>query len=88
MADQGIGSGAETRDFLVEIGTEELPPKALRGLSEAFRDGLAGGLAAHRLAAASVEALASPRRLAVRVRAVSLRQPDVEVELKGPPADE
>ena len=35
-------------DFLVEIGTEELPPKSLLALAEAFRDGIAAGLeAAH-----------------------------------------
>lgn len=72
-------------DFLVEIGTEELPPKALKNLMHAFADGLGEGLARERLAHDDVSSFASPRRLAVLVRGLALMQEDLERELKGPP---
>ncbi len=72
-------------EFLVEIGTEELPPKALKGLSEAFGANLQAGLQDARLAHGQVRLYATPRRLAVRVSEMAERQPDVETELKGPP---
>jgi len=76
---------AATRDFLVEIGTEELPPKSLLGLSAAFADGVAKGLSDAGLAHREVERFATPRRLAVRVRRLAERQPDRAVERRGPP---
>ena len=72
-------------DFLVEIGTEELPPKSLPALSQAFTDGLVAGLAAAGLAHGKVEAFAAPRRLALLVRRLAARQPDQELKRKGPP---
>ena len=60
-------------DFLVELGTEELPPKALLTLSEAFRDGLLSRIDAAGLAHGKVEAFATPRRLAVRVKRLLLQ---------------
>ncbi len=72
-------------DFLVELGTEELPPTALRGLRDAFADGLAAELAELRLEHGEIESFASPRRLAVRIRSLATRQPDRDVEAKGPP---
>jgi len=77
--------GSERRDLLVEIGTEELPPTALRGLMDAFAAGLAGALDGAGLDHGAVHPYASPRRLAVRVEGVPLRQPDEEVEMRGPP---
>ncbi len=74
-----------TRDFLVEIGTEELPPKALPDLEAAFREGLVGGLAAAGLAHADVGSFAAPRRLAVLVRALAEHQPEQEIKRRGPP---
>ena len=74
-----------TADFLVEIGTEELPPKALRGLMQAFAAEFASELDQHRLAHGEVRGYASPRRLAVLVEALAPAQADREVELKGPP---
>lgn len=74
-----------TRDFLVEIGTEELPPKALPELEGAFRDGLVKGLAAAGLAHGAVESFAAPRRLAVLVRALATRQPEQDIKRRGPP---
>jgi glycyl-tRNA synthetase beta chain len=76
---------AATRDFLVEIGTEELPPKSLLTLSAAFADGVAKGLADAGLAHREVERYATPRRLAVRVKRLAERQPDRPVERRGPP---
>jgi glycyl-tRNA synthetase beta chain len=72
-------------DLLVEVGTEELPPKALRQLRDAFADGMTKGLADARLAHGDVSAFASPRRLAVVVAAVADAQDDREVVQKGPP---
>jgi glycyl-tRNA synthetase beta chain len=74
----------ERRDFLVELGTEELPPKALAVLSQAFGDELARGLRRARLEFASSEPYATPRRLAVRVRGLTAVQPDSVEERRGP----
>lgn len=73
-----------THDFLVEIGTEELPPKALPQLSEAFTRGLTEGLSAAGVAFAEVSAFAAPRRLAVRILGMADSQPDKAVEKRGP----
>ncbi|NGX17511.1 glycine--tRNA ligase subunit beta [Wenzhouxiangella sp. XN24] len=75
----------ERADFLVELGTEELPPKALPALSAAFRDGLVARLAEARLGHGDVEAFATPRRLALKVRRLETRQADQAVALRGPP---
>ena len=71
--------------LLVEIGTEELPPKALRSLMEAFGETLTSTLDEARLAHAGTHVYASPRRIAVIVDDVQARQPDRSVEHKGPP---
>ncbi len=73
-----------TQDFLVELGTEELPPKALKPLSDAFTQGIVKGLDDAGIAFGKVEAFAAPRRLAVRVRALGDAQPDKPVEKRGP----
>ena len=72
------------RDLLVEIGTEELPPKALRRLSDAFAEGIRSRLEAAELAHGEVRPYATPRRLAVWVREVAAGQADKEVERRGP----
>ena len=74
-----------TADFLVEIGTEELPPKALRNLMDAFGRNLTEGVDEARLEHGDVHAYASPRRLAVVIDELALRQEDRRVEQKGPP---
>ena len=74
-----------TDDFLVEIGTEELPPKALRSLMEAFGTGLVAAIDEAPLEHGSVQVYASPRRLAVLVDDLARRQADRKVEHKGPP---
>lgn len=71
-------------DFLVEIHTEELPPKALIKLGEAFRDHLREKLEKINLAFADVVYFATPRRLAVLVKSLEAVQPDQVIERKGP----
>ncbi len=75
---------AETRDLLIEIGAEELPPKALRRLAEAFADGVRAGLAKHDLRHGQLRYYATPRRLAVMVHALPVTQGDRVVERRGP----
>ena len=70
--------------LLVEIGTEELPPKALRRLSQAFTDGVVAGLKDAGFDIGEIKSYAAPRRLAVLVADVPASQPDREVERKGP----
>ncbi len=72
------------RSFLVEIGTEELPPKALATLAEAFADEIASGFAAAGITSDAVEPLFSPRRLAVIASNVPVRQPDTSQQRLGP----
>ena len=74
-----------TEDFLVELGTEELPPKALKNLAEAFLGGIEKGLKAAGLEYASARVYAAPRRLAVLVGQLAAQQPDRTLNLDGPP---
>jgi len=74
-----------TRDFLVELGTEELPPLALPELQRAFADGVRSGLAEAGLKHGELESFATPRRLAVLVRELVGTQSAHAVRLKGPP---
>jgi glycyl-tRNA synthetase beta chain len=76
-----------TQDFLVEIGTEELPPTALQTLALAFKDGIESRLADAQLSHGDIKYFATPRRLAVLVSALAEQSPDEEIELHGPPAD-
>ena len=75
-----------TQDFLVELGTEELPPKALKKLSEAFAQGIEQGLADANLQGTKTEIFAAPRRLAVRIADLPEKQEDKEEVVYGPPA--
>jgi glycyl-tRNA synthetase beta chain len=72
-------------DFLVELGTEELPPKSLRALELAFRDGVVSRIDLAGLKHGAVESFATPRRLAVRVKRLLLQAPDQKVQRRGPP---
>ena len=74
----------ETRDLLIEIGTEELPPKALRHLAAAFADAVHDGLMRRNLPHGSYQWYASPRRLAVIVTKLPVEQQDEEVVRRGP----
>lgn len=76
---------SKAEDFLVEIGTEELPPKALRSLKDAFGEKLVAGIDAVRLSHGELKTFASPRRLTVLVADLAARQEDRTVEQKGPP---
>lgn len=73
-----------SHDFLVEIGSEELPPKALKTLSEAFTREFTERLNKAGLAYGEVHSFASPRRLAIRVRQLASFQPALEIERRGP----
>lgn len=72
------------KDLLIEIGTEELPPKALLPLSEAFRDEFASLLAKAGLEHAGITPFATPRRLALLVQQLDSAQADRTVEKFGP----
>ncbi len=72
-------------DFLVELGTEELPPKALKTLGESFLAGIEKGLKAAGLNYRGARYYAAPRRLAVLVEQLATEQPDRTVNLDGPP---
>jgi glycyl-tRNA synthetase beta chain len=76
-----------TDTLLVELGTEELPPKALKTLGLAFRDGISRGLQDKELGFGEVQWFASPRRLAVLIADVQLQGPDKDIEVLGPPVD-
>jgi glycyl-tRNA synthetase beta chain len=73
------------RDFLIEIGTEELPPKALGTLADAFLAGIGAGLEKAALAHGGIAGFATPRRLAVRVERLAAQQPEQHVRRRGPP---
>jgi len=73
-----------TENLLIELGTEELPPKALKKLALAFKDGLVAQIDAAELSFSDVEWFAAPRRLAVRVNGLQSQQADKEVEKRGP----
>lgn len=72
------------KDLLIEIGTEELPPKALKWLAQAFADGIHTGLESHALAHKSYQWYATPRRLAVIVNKLAPAQKDHEAVRRGP----
>ena len=77
-------TASTVNDLLIELGTEELPPKALNKLSEAFTAGIIDGLGKAGFTHSAVESYASPRRLGVLIKQVPMAQPDREVERKGP----
>jgi glycyl-tRNA synthetase beta chain len=76
---------ARSSDFLVEIGTEELPPKSLFELANAFSDGIVAALVEAGLRHGRVHTHATPRRLAVMIEHLALQQPDQHIERRGPP---
>jgi glycyl-tRNA synthetase beta chain len=72
-------------DLLFELLCEELPPRALRALSEALSDGIAKGIDAAGIPHGKIHAYATPRRLAVWIEKLAQSQPDRSVERRGPP---
>ncbi|MDO9728739.1 glycine--tRNA ligase subunit beta [Glaesserella parasuis] len=73
-----------TQNFLAEIGTEELPPKALKKLATAFAENVEAELNQAGLSFDKVEWFAAPRRLAVKVLGLATSQPSKKVEKRGP----
>jgi len=76
---------AERRDFLLEIGTEELPPRSLHALQQALVTALSAGLAKADLAHGELVGFATPRRLAVWVKRLAAQQPEQHLKRRGPP---
>ena len=78
---------SDRADLLVEIGTEEMPPKTLRALSEAFGEALCERIEARILGTHTCSVYATPRRIAALIPDVPLNQPDRDVERRGPALD-
>ena len=74
-------------DCLIEIGTEELPPRALQSLAQNFAEQVERALRENKLAPASVEVFATPRRLAMLLRKTPLQQAEQLIEKRGPALD-
>ncbi|MCE3253040.1 MAG: glycine--tRNA ligase subunit beta [Cellvibrio sp.] len=73
-------------DFLVELGTEELPPKALKNLMASFAETIENNLTAAELSFTAIKPFAAPRRLAVLVENLASETPSKELVVWGPPA--
>ena len=73
-----------SRDLLIEIGTEELPPKALQRMRDALRDSLDTLLTENHLQHGDCQAFAAPRRLAVLIKSVPEAQADRDIAKRGP----
>jgi glycyl-tRNA synthetase beta chain len=73
-------------DFLVELGTEELPPKALKNLMASFAESIENNLKAAELSFTAIKPFAAPRRLAVLVENLASETPSKELVVWGPPA--
>ena len=74
----------KTHDFLLELGTEELPPKLLLKLSNSLKDNLSKELKKLSIESDSIKAYATPRRLAISISKLQNKQQDQFVEKKGP----
>jgi glycyl-tRNA synthetase beta chain len=78
-------SSFKHKDFLLEIGTEELPPKQTRGLASHLAANLEKELKEKALTYKSVKAYSTPRRIAILITDLLLKQPDRPAEFRGPP---
>ena len=74
----------KTHDFLLELGTEELPPKLLLKLSNSLRDNFEQELNKLNLNFNNIKAFATPRRLAITISELQSKQQDQVIEKKGP----
>ena len=74
-----------TQPLLLELGTEELPAKGLKNLSDAFSALVARGLTEAKLSFSHVEKIATPRRLGLIIHDLVERQADEQIEKRGPP---
>lgn len=72
------------QDYLIEIGVEELPPKAMPKLIEAFTKAFTDELDKAQVPFGDITPFASPRRLAVRVGGMASEQPEQKIERRGP----
>ncbi len=75
---------SDKKDLLIELGTEELPPTALKGLLQAFKNGIAKGLDDADLSYDAIKSYATPRRLALVISQLSTTSPDKSIERRGP----
>ena len=73
-----------TETLLIELGTEELPPKSLKTLAITFYDNIKSQLDSHNLTYSDIKWFATPRRLAVQVFDLVEKQEDKTVEKRGP----
>ena len=80
------GKRLNTRDFLVEVGCEELPPKALDSIRQAFFEAIKAGLKKQNFEfeAEGSRSFSTPRRLAVLIRRLASSQPDQDQDRRGP----
>ena len=74
----------KTHDFLLELGTEELPPKLLLKLSESLKNNIADELKKINISSSRIVSFATPRRLAVSITELQSKQKDQVIEKKGP----
>ena len=74
----------DVKNFLAELGTEELPPKALKLLISSFKDQVVAALDSSGLSYGEVKAYATPRRLALSIQDLASHSPDKTVEKRGP----
>src|SRR5690606_20664211 len=84
---QAGGRVMSRQTLLIELGTEELPVKALPGLAQALTDGVVAALDSRGIAHGDARTLQSPRRLAVQVSGVATTQPEQHSEMLGPYAN-
>jgi glycyl-tRNA synthetase beta chain len=73
-------------NFLLEVGTEELPASFVAGAISQWRQRIPGSLAENSLESTSIQVYGTPRRLAVLITGLPTQQPNREEEIKGPPA--
>ena len=77
-------AGNNTADFLFELGTEELPPGSLINLIKSLENSVSNSLSDKKLGFTSIEAFATPRRLALKISDLDLIQPEQTISRKGP----
>ena len=87
VKEAGAEIATDTAPFLLEIGTEELPASDLTGAISQLEEDVPAMLADLRLAHGPVRVMGTPRRLVVLVEDLAGRQPDLERDVKGPPAE-
>lgn len=75
----------DARWFVLEIGTEEIPPKDVVDASQQLKSSMLQLLEKHRLSHGTVQAFCTPRRLVVTVESLCSKQVEKEVEVRGPP---